>query len=45
MPTPISQEFIWSARVYFEDTDAGGVVYHASYLKFLKEHAPSFCAV
>jgi acyl-CoA thioester hydrolase len=21
-------------RVYYEDTDAGGVVYHASYLKF-----------
>lgn len=21
-------------RIYFEDTDAGGVVYHASYLKF-----------
>lgn len=21
-------------RVYFEDTDAGGIVYHASYLKF-----------
>jgi acyl-CoA thioester hydrolase len=23
-------------RVYFEDTDAGGVVYHANYLKFLE---------
>ena len=23
-------------RVYFEDTDAGGVVYHASYLRFLE---------
>ena len=22
------------ARIYYEDTDAGGVVYHASYLKF-----------
>ena len=21
-------------RVYFEDTDAGGIVYHANYLKF-----------
>ena len=21
-------------RIYFEDTDAGGIVYHASYLKF-----------
>lgn len=23
-------------RVYFEDTDAGGVVYHANYLRFLE---------
>ncbi|NJC99305.1 acyl-CoA thioesterase YbgC [Candidatus Erwinia dacicola] len=26
--------FRWSVRVYFEDTDAGGVVYHASYVAF-----------
>jgi acyl-CoA thioester hydrolase len=25
---------IWPVRVYFEDTDAGGVVYYANYLKF-----------
>ena len=24
----------YTARVYFEDTDAGGVVYHANYLRF-----------
>ncbi len=24
----------WSLRVYYEDTDAAGIVYHASYLKF-----------
>ncbi len=24
----------FSVRVYYEDTDAGGVVYHANYLKF-----------
>ena len=24
----------FSLRVYYEDTDAGGVVYHANYLKF-----------
>lgn len=24
----------WPVRVYYEDTDAGGVVYHASYLAF-----------
>jgi len=28
--------FEWSARVYFEDTDSGGVVYHANYLKFME---------
>lgn len=25
---------VFPVRVYFEDTDAGGVVYHANYLKF-----------
>jgi acyl-CoA thioester hydrolase len=25
---------LWPIRVYFEDTDAGGVVYHGNYLKF-----------
>ena len=28
--------FSWPIRVYWEDTDAGGVVYHASYLRFLE---------
>ncbi|MBF0273425.1 MAG: tol-pal system-associated acyl-CoA thioesterase [Magnetococcales bacterium] len=28
--------FHWSARVYYENTDAGGVVYHAEYLKFME---------
>ena len=28
--------FHYSARVYYEDTDAGGVVYHARYLHFLE---------
>ena len=26
----------WTVRVYYEDTDAGGVVYHASYLRYLE---------
>ncbi len=30
------KEFIWSVRVYYEDTDAAGVVYHANYLKFME---------
>lgn len=28
--------FSWRTRVYWEDTDAGGVVYHAGYLRFLE---------
>ncbi|HBO76852.1 MAG TPA: Tol-Pal system-associated acyl-CoA thioesterase, partial [Cupriavidus sp.] len=26
--------FVWPLRVYWEDTDAGGVVFYANYLKF-----------
>ncbi len=29
-------EFVWPVRVYWEDTDAGGVVYYANYLKFME---------
>lgn len=28
--------FIWPIRVYYEDTDAGGVVFYANYLKFFE---------
>ena len=28
--------FYWPVRVYFEDTDSGGIVYYASYLKFME---------
>ena len=28
--------FVWSVRVYWEDTDAGGIVYYANYLKFME---------
>ncbi|MBN8760255.1 MAG: tol-pal system-associated acyl-CoA thioesterase [Thiobacillus sp. 65-69] len=28
--------YVWPVRVYWEDTDAGGVVYYANYLKFLE---------
>jgi acyl-CoA thioester hydrolase len=28
--------FAWQARTYWEDTDAGGIVYYANYLKFLE---------
>ncbi|MDD5330093.1 MAG: tol-pal system-associated acyl-CoA thioesterase [Sulfuricella sp.] len=39
---PVAQDsglgtaFTWPVRVYYEDTDAGGVVYYANYLKFLE---------
>ncbi len=29
-------EFLWPVRVYYEDTDAGGVVYHSHYLNFME---------
>jgi acyl-CoA thioester hydrolase len=32
----IEQPFIWPTRVYWEDTDAGGVVYHARYVAFME---------
>lgn len=28
------KKFKFNANVYYEDTDAGGIVYHTSYLKF-----------
>jgi acyl-CoA thioester hydrolase len=27
---------VWDIRVYYEDTDSGGVVYHSSYLNFME---------
>ncbi len=29
-------KFYWPVRVYYEDTDSGGVVYYANYLKFME---------
>lgn len=29
-------QFEWPIRVYYEDTDAGGVVFHANYLNFME---------
>jgi acyl-CoA thioester hydrolase len=28
--------FEWPVRIYYEDTDAGGVVYYANYLRYLE---------
>lgn len=30
------EEFSWNIRVYYEDTDAGGIVFYANYLKFFE---------
>ena len=39
-PSPVTHHaspvFSWPVRVYYEDTDLGGVVYYANYLKFLE---------
>ena len=35
MPQP-NRAFVWPVRVYWEDTDAGGIVYYANYLKFME---------
>ena len=32
----MSKEFNYITKIYYEDTDAGGVVYYANYLKFLE---------
>jgi tol-pal system-associated acyl-CoA thioesterase len=34
--TSNGQPFRWPLRVYYEDTDLGGVVYYANYLKFME---------
>ena len=35
-------EFFWPVRVYYEDTDSGGVVYYANYLKFMERARTEF---
>jgi acyl-CoA thioester hydrolase, YbgC/YbaW family len=32
----MNKEFIHNVKIYYEDTDSGGVVYYANYLKFLE---------
>ena len=34
--TAAPRPFCWPVRVYYEDTDAAGVVYYANYLKFFE---------
>jgi acyl-CoA thioester hydrolase len=35
-------EFDWPVQVYYEDTDAGGVVYHSQYLNFMERARTEF---
>ena len=32
----MSKQFKHKVKIYYEDTDAGGVVYYANYLKYLE---------
>ena len=32
----MSKQFIHKIKIYYEDTDSGGVVYYANYLKYLE---------
>ena len=36
MANEMPSVFTWTVRVYYEDTDAGGIVYYANYLKFFE---------
>jgi acyl-CoA thioester hydrolase len=38
----VESEFLWPIRVYYEDTDSGGVVYYANYLKFMERARTEF---
>ena len=35
-PSPVAADHALRVRVYWEDTDAGGIVYYANYLKFFE---------
>jgi acyl-CoA thioester hydrolase len=36
MASEMPSAFTWAVRVYYEDTDAGGIVFYANYLKFFE---------
>jgi|TARA_B110000259_G_C13994429_1_gene393843 acyl-CoA thioester hydrolase len=39
------ENFFYKLKVYYEDTDAGGVVYYANYLKFIERARTEALAV
>ena len=41
-PNPIENVFTFNCRIYYEDTDAGGLVYYANYLKFFERARTEF---
>jgi len=41
-PNTAAPLFTWPVRVYYEDTDAGGVVYHANYIRFMERARTEF---
>jgi acyl-CoA thioester hydrolase len=43
--TDHGQLFYWPVRVYFEDPDSGGIVYYASYLKFMERSRTEWVSV
>ena len=43
--TMIADTHVFPVRVYFEDTDAGGVVYYANYLRFAERARTEFLRV
>ena len=38
----IDSKFVFPVRIYYEDTDAGGVVYYANYLRFAERARTEF---
>jgi 4-hydroxybenzoyl-CoA thioesterase/acyl-CoA thioester hydrolase len=38
----MASRFEWPLRVYIEDTDAGGIVFYANYLKYLERARTEF---
>jgi len=42
MPGITNAVFRWPVRVYYEDTDAAGLVYYANYLKYIERARTEF---
>lgn len=40
----MAKEYTLEKKIYYHDTDAGGVVYYANYLKHLEEGRTEFCS-